>query len=70
MVPCLNIFPYKNGIFSDLSPAGIILGSPDPDYNNLMITFGGYVQFYIGITNRTKQITVGGISLHPENERA
>ena len=44
MITCLNIFPSKNGISSDLSPAAIILGSPNPDYNKLKIKFGAYVQ--------------------------
>ena len=63
------MFPSKNGISSDLSPAAIILGSPNPDYNKLKITFGAYAQVYIGTTNSTKQITVGAIELRPANER-
>ena len=34
--------PSKNGISSDLIPEAIIPGSPNPDYNKLKITFGGY----------------------------
>ena len=44
MVTCLNTFPSKNGISSDLSPAAIILGYPSIDYIKLKITFGAYVQ--------------------------
>ena len=68
MITCLNMLPSKNGISSNLSPAAIILGSPNPDYNKLKITFGAYAQVYIGTTNSTKQITVMAISLRPENE--
>ena len=39
MVTCLNMFPPKYGTSNNLSPAEIILGSPNPDYNNLKITF-------------------------------
>ena len=69
MVTCLNMFPSKNGISSDLIPAAIILGSPNPDYNNLKITFGAYKKVYIGTTNSTKQIKIGAITHRPENER-
>ena len=61
--------PIQNGISSDLAPASIILGSPNPDYKKLRITFGAYSQVYIGTTKSTKQRTVGSISLRPENER-
>ena len=67
MITCLNMFPYKNGISSNLSPAAIILGSPNPDYNKLNITFGAYAQVYIGTTNSTKQRTIGAIALRPAN---
>ena len=65
MITYLNMFPLKTGISSDLSPAAIILGSPNPYYNKLRITFGEYSQVYIGTTNSTKQRTVGAISLRP-----
>ena len=69
MITCINMFPSKNGISSDLSPAAIILGSQNPDNNKLSITFGAYAQVYIGTTKITKQRMVGAISLRPENER-
>ena len=69
MITCTNMFPSKNGISSDLSPASIILGSPNPDQNKLKIAFGAYSNFYIGTTNSTKHITLGEIALRPENER-
>ena len=67
MVTCLNIFPSRNGISSDLGPEAIILGSPIPDYNKLRIAFGSYAKLYIGTTNIAKQRTVGEIILCPEN---
>ena len=45
------MFPFKNGISSDLNPEAIILGSPNPDYNKLKTTFGEYAQVYIGTAN-------------------
>ena len=44
MINCLNVFLSKDGIASDLRSAYIILGSPDPDYNKVKITFGAYAQ--------------------------
>ena len=64
-VTFLNMYPSKNGISSDLSPAAIILGSPNLDYNKLRITFVAYAQVCIGTTNSTKYRTVGAIVLHP-----
>ena len=54
MITCLNMFTSNNGISSDLRPQEIILGSLNPDYNKLRITFGAYAQVYIGTTNSTK----------------
>ena len=67
MITCLNMFPSKNRISGDLSPAAIILGSPNPYFNKLKIAFGAYAHVYIGITNSKKQRTVGAIALIPEN---
>ena len=69
MITCLNMLPSKNGISSHLSPAAIILGSPNPYYNKLKVRFGAYAHVYIGTTNSAKQRTVGAIALRPENER-
>ena len=52
MITYLNIFPSKNGISSNLSPEAIILGSPNPDYNKLKITFGEYAQVPPMVKNR------------------
>ena len=59
------MFPYKNGISSDLSPEAITLGSPNPYYSKLKITFVAYAQVYIGTTNSKKQRTVGVIEIIP-----
>ena len=67
MITCLNMFPSKNLISSNLIPAAIILGSPNTYYNKPNITFGAYVQVYIGTNNSTKQITLGEIVLRPAN---
>ena len=68
MINCLNMLTSKNGISSNLSQEAIILGSPNPNYNKLRITFVAYAQFYIGTTNSNKYITVGAIVLRPANE--
>ena len=54
MITYLNMLPSKNGISRDLGPAAITLGSPNPYYNKLRITFGAYAQVYIGTTNSKK----------------
>ena len=66
MITFLNMLPPKNGISVNLSPLEIILGSPNPDYNKLNITFLIYAQVYIGTTNSTKQSTVGEIGIRQE----
>ena len=63
MITCLNMFPSKNGISRNLTPAAIILVSPNPDYNKPKITFRTYAQVYIGTANSKKQRTVGTIVL-------
>ena len=60
-VTFLNMYPSKNGISSDLRPAAIILGSPNPDYKKLSIAFVAYEKVCIGTTNSTKYRTVGEI---------
>ena len=61
MVNCLNILPSKNVISNYLSPAAIILGSPNPDYNKLIIMLGSYTQVHIVTTNNKNHRTVGSI---------
>ena len=69
MIAFLSMFPYKNVISSDLRPEVIVLGPLNPDYNKLKITFGAYIQVYIGTTNSPKQKMVGEITLRPANEK-
>ena len=68
MITYLKMFPSKNRTSSDLSPAAILIGSPNPDYNKLKITFGAYEQVYIGTKNSTERRTVGEIAPRPANE--
>ena len=68
MITCLDIFPSKNGISSNLNPVDISLGSTNPGCNKLKITFGAYAQVYIGTNSSTKQGTVGSIALIQSNE--
>ena len=65
MITCLKMLPPQNCIISDLNPAAIIIGSSNPDYNKLKITFGSYEQVHIGTTNSKKQRAVGEIKLRP-----
>ena len=69
MITFLNMFPSKNGISRDLNPEAIILGSSNPYYNKLDITFVAYAQVYIGNTNSKKQKTVRVAVLRSEHER-
>ena len=42
----LNQFPTKNGISDTLSPLTIMTGRANPDYNDLKLEFGSYVQVF------------------------
>jgi hypothetical protein len=42
----LNQFPAKNGISDTLSPLTIMTGRANPDYNDLKLEFGSYVQVF------------------------
>ena len=44
VVHYLNIFPWKYGVSTELSPETIMTGFPAPDYNKLKIEFGSYAQ--------------------------
>ena len=65
----LIAFPTSTGISQERSPANLILGRPNLDYNNLTLAYGAYCQVYIGTTNTQRQRTVGAIALRPSNER-
>ena len=68
-VTWLNAFAARDGVSQTLSPAAIILGTPNPDCQNLKITFGSYAQVYESTTNTTKARSIGAIALKPSNER-
>jgi len=65
----LNAFPSDTGISDTLSPAAIVRGIPNPDYNAIKITFGSFVQVHVGTDNTTKSRSVGAIALRAANER-
>ena len=66
-VRCLNQFPWKNGISDDLSPAALVTGHSNPDYNAMQLEFGAYVQVFEDhdptITSRPR--SMGAIALDP-----
>ena len=64
----LNIFPRKDSIAEDYSPAAIVLGKPSIDYNMLKLDFGSYCRVYDGTDNTNKSRSVGAIALQSSNE--
>ena len=64
-VRCLNQFPWKHGISTDLSPSAIVLGHPAPDYNNMRLKIGTYVQVFEDTdpSNTLKARSLGAIAL-------
>ena len=44
VVHYLNIFPWKYGVSTELSPETIMTGFLPPDYNKLKIEFGSYAK--------------------------
>jgi hypothetical protein len=63
----LNQFPAKNGISDTLSPLTIMTGRANPDYNDLKLEFGSYVQVFEDNTpsNTTTSRNTGAIVLNP-----
>ena len=63
----LNQFPAKNGISDTLSPLTIMTGRANPDYNDLKLEFGSYVQVFEDNTpsNTTPSRNTGVIVLNP-----
>ena len=61
----LNIFPWKYGLSTELSPETIMTGSPAPDYNKLKIEFGSYAQVFDAPSpsNPPRSLTHGAIAL-------
>jgi hypothetical protein len=66
-VRCLNQFPWKNGISSILSPASIVTGVGNPDYNKMRLEFGAYVQLFEdnAPSNTFRSRSLGAIALTP-----
>ena len=63
----LNQFPAKNGISDTLSPLTTMTGRANPDYNDLELDFGSYVQVFEDNTpsNTTSSRNTGAIVLNP-----
>ena len=66
-IRCLNQFPLKNGISSTLSPASIVTGVANPDFNCMRIEFGAYAQVFEDNlpTNTLRARSLGAIALTP-----
>jgi hypothetical protein len=65
-VTCLNQLPADNGISTTMSPHTIMTGKRNPEYNDLKIELGTYVQVYETRTfssNTLKSRTTGAITL-------
>jgi hypothetical protein len=67
----LNSLPWKNGISQDMSPLSIVTGLPPPDFNDMKLEFGSYVQVHLSNepSNTLKARTVGAIALTPTGNR-
>jgi len=63
----VNQFPAKNGISDTLSPLTIMTGRANPNYNDLKLEFGSYVQVFEDNTpsNTTTSRNTGAIVLNP-----
>jgi hypothetical protein len=61
----LNQFPPKNGISDTLSPLTIMIERANPDYNDLKLEFGPYVQVTTPPANTTASRNTGAIVLNP-----
>ena len=63
----LNQCPAKNGISDTLSPLTVMTGRANPDYNDLKLEFGSYVQVFEDNTpsNTTASRNTGAIVLNP-----
>jgi hypothetical protein len=66
-VKCLNQFPAVDGVSDTISPFTMITGRPNPDYNQMTLDFGTYVQVYEDNkpTNSTMPRSTGAIALNP-----
>ena len=66
-VRCLNQFLWSHGVSDTMSPDTIITGAPPPDYNNLRLEFGSYVQVFEEEepSNTLRARSTGAIALTP-----
>jgi hypothetical protein len=67
-VKCLNQFPVLDGVSATISPFTIITGRPNPNYDQMTLDFGTYVQVYEDndkATNSTMPRSTGAIALNP-----
>ena len=64
---CLNQFPALDGVSDTMSPFSIMTGKPNPDYLQMKVDFGAYVQVFEDNdpTNSTKSRRTGAIALNP-----
>jgi hypothetical protein len=60
-----NMFPHPDGISPTLSPSTIVTGAPKPDFNNMPLEFGQYVQVYDGTSNDVRSRTLGALATTP-----
>jgi hypothetical protein len=64
-VRTINMLPHPDGVSTTMSPATIVSGEHKPDYNQMPLEFGTYVQVYDGTSNDTKSRTLGAIATNP-----
>jgi Reverse transcriptase (RNA-dependent DNA polymerase) len=66
-VKCLNQFPAFDGISDTISPFTMMTGKPNPDYTQITLDFGSYVQVFEdnNPTNSTHSRCTGAIALNP-----
>ena len=67
-VQSINVCPNERAVTSDLSPAGIVEGRNNPDFNMNRIAFGSYALVYSGTTNRMDSRATPAISLYESNQ--
>jgi hypothetical protein len=67
----LNSLPWESGVSQDMSPLSIVTGLPPPDYHDMRLEFGSYVQVHLNNvpSNTMKSRTVGAIALTPTGGR-
>jgi hypothetical protein len=66
-VKCLNQFPALDGISDKISPFTMMTGKSNPDYTQITLDFGSYVQVFEdnNPSNSTHSRCTGAIALNP-----